>query len=67
VPLDKNEGKADKTQRTYRGQLVRFAAWCDQSWLEVTPSDIGKYRRELKLKGLKPTSMNQALNTLRSF
>lgn len=60
-------GKADNTQRTYRGQLVRFAAWCPKSWLEVTPSDIGKYRRELKLKGLKVTSVNHALNTLRSF
>ncbi|NEQ29270.1 MAG: site-specific integrase, partial [Microcoleus sp. SIO2G3] len=60
-------GKADNTQRTYRGQLQRFAAWCDRSWLDVTPSDIGKYRRELKLRGLKPTSVNHALNTLRSF
>jgi integrase/recombinase XerD len=60
-------GKAENTQRTYRGQLVRFGAWCDKSWLDVTPSDLGKYRRELKLKGLKPTSINHALNTLRSF
>jgi integrase/recombinase XerD len=60
-------GQADNTQRGYRGQLVRFAAWCDKSWLDVTPSDIGKYRRELKLKGLKPTSVNHALNTLKSF
>lgn len=60
-------GKADNTQRTYRGQLERFATWCDRSWLDVTPSDIGKYRRELKSKGLKPASVNQALNTLRSF
>ena len=51
----RQSGKADNTQRAYRGQLVRFA------------SDIGKYRRELKLKGLKPTSVNHALNTLRSF
>ncbi|WP_242065358.1 site-specific integrase [Trichocoleus sp. FACHB-262] len=60
-------GKSDNTQRTYRGQLVRFAALCEKSWLDVTPSDIGKYRRELKLKGLKATSINHALNTLRSF
>ncbi|MBD1853312.1 tyrosine-type recombinase/integrase [Leptolyngbya sp. FACHB-711] len=60
-------GKAENTQRTYRGQLIRFAAWCDKSWLDVTPSDIGKYRRELKSKGLKPTSINHVLNTLRSF
>lgn len=60
-------GKADNTQRTYRGQLVRFAAWCDRSWLDVTPSDLGRYRRELKLKGLQPTSVNHTLNTLRSF
>jgi integrase/recombinase XerD len=60
-------GKAENTQRTYRGQLQRFAAWSDQSWLDVTPSQIGKYRRDLKLKGLKPTSVNHALNTLRSF
>ncbi|MEP0873852.1 tyrosine-type recombinase/integrase [Trichocoleus desertorum AS-A10] len=60
-------GKADNTQRAYRGQLVRFAAWCDKSWLDVTPSDIGKYRRELKRKRLKATSINHALNTLKSF
>jgi len=57
-------GKLDNTHHTYRGQLVRFAAWCDKSWLDVTPSDIGKYHRELK-KGLKATSINHALNTLR--
>lgn len=60
-------GKSDNTQRVYRGQLMRFADWCDKSWLDVSPSDIGKYRRELKRKGLKPTSTNHALNTLRSF
>ncbi len=60
-------GKSDNTQRVYRGQLVRFVAWCDKSWLDVTPSDIGKYRRELKSKGLKATSVNHALNTLKSF
>ncbi|MBD2095101.1 tyrosine-type recombinase/integrase [Trichocoleus sp. FACHB-591] len=60
-------GKADNTQRAYRGQLVRFAAWCDKSWLDVTPSDIGKYRRDLKLQGLKATSVNHALNTLKAF
>jgi integrase/recombinase XerD len=60
-------GKAENTQRTYRGQLVRFAAWCDKSWLDVTPSDIGKYRRELKSKGLKATSVNHGLNTLKAF
>lgn len=60
-------GKSDNTQRMYRGQLQRFAAWCDKSWLDVTPSDIGKYRRELKHRGLKPTSVNHALNCLRSF
>jgi len=58
-------GKADHTQRTYRGQLQRFVGWCDKSWLDVTPSDIGKYRRELK--GLKATSIDHALNTLKSF
>jgi integrase/recombinase XerD len=60
-------GKSDNTQRTYRGQLVRFATWCSKSWLDVTSSDIGKYRRELKRKGLKSASVNHALNTLRSF
>lgn len=60
-------GKADNTQRTYRGKLQRCIAWCDKSWLDVTGSDIGKYRRDLKRKGLKPTSINHSLNTLRSF
>jgi len=60
-------GKSDNTQRVYRGQLVRFVTWCDKSWLDVSPSDIGKYRRELKRNGLKATSINHALNTLKSF
>ncbi|WP_225913765.1 tyrosine-type recombinase/integrase [Leptolyngbya ohadii] len=60
-------GKAENTQHTCWGQLVRFAAWCDKSWLDVTPGDIGKYRREPKSKGLKATSINHVLNTLRSF
>jgi len=60
-------GKSDNTQRVYRGQLVRFAAWCNKSWLDVTPSDIGKYRRELKFKGLKASSVNHAINTLKAF
>lgn len=60
-------GKSDNTQRVYRGQLGRFAKWSGKSWLEVTASDIGKYRRELKRKGQKPASVNHALNTLRSF
>ncbi|HEY9657095.1 MAG TPA: hypothetical protein V6C65_01430 [Allocoleopsis sp.] len=28
-------GKSDNTQRVYRGQLDRFAAWCDKSWLDA--------------------------------
>ena len=60
-------GKAENTQRAYRGQLQRFVAWCNKSWTEITPSDIGKFRRHLKTQGLKVTSVNHALNTLRSF
>lgn len=60
-------GKADNTQRSYKRQLKNFSAWCNKSWLDVTPSDIGKYRRELKQQELKPTSINHALNTLRAF
>lgn len=60
-------GKADNTQRAYKRQLKNFSAWCDKSWLNVTPSDIGKYRRELKQQKLKPASINHALNTLRAF
>lgn len=60
-------GKAANTQRTYRGQLVRFATWSNKPWLEVTSGDIKTYQRQLTLKGLKATSVNHALNTLRSF
>lgn len=34
-------GKADNTQRSYKRQLQKFSAWCNKSWLDVTPSDIG--------------------------
>ena len=37
-------GKADNTQRSYKRQLKKFSAWCNKSWLDVTPSDVGKYR-----------------------
>ncbi|KJH70091.1 tyrosine-type recombinase/integrase [Aliterella atlantica] len=60
-------GKADNTQRSYKRQLQKFSTWCNKSWLDVTPSDIGKYRRELKQQELKPASINHALNTLRAF
>lgn len=60
-------GKADNTQRSYKRQLQKFSAWCNKSWLDVSPSDIGKYRRELKQQELKPASINHALNTLRAF
>jgi len=60
-------GKADNTQRAYKRQLKNFGSWCNKSWLDVTPSDIGKYRRELKQQELKPASINHALNTLRAF
>ena len=54
-------GKADNTQRAYKRQLKNFSAWCNKSWLDVIPSDIGKYRRELKQQELKPASINHAL------
>lgn len=60
-------GKADNTQRSYKRQLKKFSSWYNKSWLDVTPSDIGKYRRELKGQDLKPASINHALNTLRAF
>ena len=31
-------GKADNTQRVYKRQLKNFSAWCNKSWLDVTPS-----------------------------
>ncbi|MBE9018767.1 tyrosine-type recombinase/integrase [Chroococcidiopsidales cyanobacterium LEGE 13417] len=60
-------GKAENTQRSYRQQLKKFIHWCNKSWLDVTASDLGKYRTQLKQQGLKPTSINHALDTLRSF
>jgi len=58
-------GTAENTQRVYRGQLQRFAAWSQKAWLEVTPSDVGLYRLGLKEQGLKTTSVNHAINTLK--
>ncbi|WP_199317093.1 tyrosine-type recombinase/integrase [Chroococcidiopsis sp [FACHB-1243]] len=60
-------GKAENTQRSYRQQLKKFIRWCNKSWLDVSASDLGKYRVQLKQQGLKPTSINHALDTLRSF
>jgi len=36
----RQKGLAENTERSYR-QLKKFSSWCNKSWLDVTPSDIG--------------------------
>ena len=57
----------DNTQRSYKRQLKNFSSWGNKFWLDVTPGDIGKYRRDLLHQELKPASINHAFNTLRAF
>lgn len=60
-------GKSENTQTMYRSQLRRFVEWSGKAWIDVTATDIGRYRKELKQQGLKPASINHAINTLKSF
>ncbi|PSB46528.1 integrase [Cyanosarcina cf. burmensis CCALA 770] len=65
---------AKNTQKTYRLELERFAAWSNKAWADVTPRDIARFKHYLMTecktragKPLMPASVNQALAALKSF
>src|SRR3954452_24290686 len=62
------------TIKNYRGDLAAFAAWFEEvngepmTPAKVTPTDLRQFKRWLvEKRGLKPSSVNRKLATLKSF
>lgn len=53
--------------RSYLGDVRRFSMWLKTNLLSVSPLDITEYRRFMQEKGLKPSTVNRALVSLRLF
>jgi integrase/recombinase XerC/integrase/recombinase XerD len=66
----RRRGVAEKTRRAYRGDLARFAAWCEARELDPAAAavrDLRRYAASLSQRGLRPTSVARAVASLRSF
>jgi integrase/recombinase XerD len=55
------------SQRAYRRELERFLHWTDKAWSEITPRQIAQFKAALLEQKLKPTTVNRAIATLKSF
>jgi len=59
---------APRTEKQYRRQLARFAAWTDKPWLDLTARDILRFKQHLETTtDLAPTSIAVALAAVKSF
>lgn len=59
---------SQRTVGSYRNNLVAFAAYLNErSITEVSPKVLGEYVEFLMNNGLKPTSINQYLASIRSY
>jgi integrase/recombinase XerD len=55
------------SQRAYRRELERFLAWTDKAWADITPRNVTQFKTDLLKQGLKRTSVNRAIASLKSF
>ena len=60
-------GKADPTKEVYLRQIKRFRAFIGLPMAEVSRTDVISYLEMLKGRGLAPSSLNQAIGSLRSW
>ena len=64
---------AANSKKAYERQLRQFYEWAQKPWAQVTHRDIDRYKQHLKelpsKRGgfLSPATINQSLNSLRSF
>ena len=64
---------AANTKKAYERQLRQFDKWMQKPWQAVSHRDIDRYKQHLKESNskrggpLSPGTINQALNTLKSF
>ncbi len=69
---DRSLGLKEKSLKTYRNELVKFADWFEQNIgdkfcpEDITPIDLKQYREYL-MQTKKPTTVNKAVASLKNF
>ena len=58
---------SSETRRAYTGEIARFLAFAGKPLVQVTLSDLQIYAESLSQGGLKITSQNRALTTIKSL
>jgi integrase/recombinase XerD len=58
---------SSNSQKAYRRELERFLEWTDKAWSDITPRQIAQFKADLLEEGLKATTVNRAIATLKSF
>jgi integrase/recombinase XerC len=63
-------GMSERTERAYRGDLLRFAAYCgnyDIRMEAASPYDAQRFIGDLSAEGISAVSVNRALSSIRGF
>jgi integrase/recombinase XerC len=63
-------GLSERTERAYQGDLLRFAAHCENSGVRMetaSPFDAQRFIGDLSAEGLSAVSVNRALSSIRGF
>jgi integrase/recombinase XerD len=55
------------SKRAYRRELERFLNWTDKAWSDITHRQITQFKADLLEQGIKPTTVNRAIASLKSF
>jgi len=63
--------RADETLKSYRYRLKPFVQWCDEQGIDnlnqLTSRDIFQYDSSRRAKGLKVSTLNNQIGTLKQF
>jgi integrase/recombinase XerC len=63
-------GVSERTGRAYRSDLLRFAAYCDNSGVlmeAASPYEAQRFISDLSAEGISAVSVNRALSSIRGF
>ena len=63
-------GVSERTERAYGGDLLRFAAYCDNigvSMEAASPGEAQRFIGDLSSEGISAVSVNRALSSIRGF
>jgi integrase/recombinase XerC len=63
-------GLSERTEGAYRGDLLRFAAYCDNNDIRMetaSPYEAQRFIGDLSAEGISAVSVNRALSSIRGF